>query len=111
MKNNKELSEKKQCDIHVVNYCLDHVKEGAYIAFGFNYNGGKPSEIIVDNVTSTNETKVLVHFMYGHHSLAEYVAKEDVIAIGNPKGIGKIRGWSGNFDILQPNHPLLKDCS
>jgi hypothetical protein len=111
MENTKELNTKKQCDIHVVNYCLDHVKKGTYIAFGFNYNGGKPSEIIVDNVTSTNETKVLVHFMYGHHSLAEYVAKEDIIAIGNPKGKGKIRGWTGNFDILQPNHPLLKDCS
>jgi hypothetical protein len=49
--------------------------------------------------------------MYGHHSLSEYVEKEDIIAIGNQKGTGKIRGWSGNFDILQPNHPLLKDCS
>lgn len=89
-------------------YTPQDLKAGMHIAFGFSYNGGDPSEIIVDNITSVQEETVLVHFLYGHHSLAEYVKKEDVIAIGNPKGEGKIKGWNGKFDILKPDSELLK---
>ncbi len=83
------------------------MKQGDYIAFGFNYNGGDPKEIIVDKITNVYDNDVLVHFLYGHHSLAEFIPKDKIIAIGNENGIGKIKGWGGSFDILKPNHPLL----
>jgi hypothetical protein len=49
---------------------------GDYIAFGFNYNGERPKEIIVDNITKVYENSVLVHFIYGLKSLSEVVRKE-----------------------------------
>jgi hypothetical protein len=81
---------------------LNSLKEGDYIAFGFNYNGGEPKEIIVSNITSVYEDKVLVHFLYGHHSLGEFINKNNILAIGNNQCKGKIKGWSGGFDILKP---------
>jgi hypothetical protein len=88
---------------------LLNLKEGDYIAFGFNYNGGIPKEIIVDNITKVYEDRVLVHFMYGYHSMAEFIDKKDIIAVGdNIFGTGKIKGWGGKFIILLENHPLLK---
>lgn len=84
------------------------VKAGDYIAFGFNYNGGVPNEIIVDEVTLVMGDEALVHFMYGYKSMGEWIKKEDIIAIGNDKASGIIPGYSGRFNILIPNHPLLK---
>jgi hypothetical protein len=92
--------------IHSVRHSLSQLKEGDYIAFPFTYNG-EQVEIIVDNITSVNDKEVLVHFLYGHHSLAEYIKKEDIIAIGDMNANGKIKGWSGKFNILKPNHDLL----
>ena len=87
---------------------LNNLKEGDFIAFGFDYNGGEPNEIIVSNITSLgNRNDVLVHFNYGHHSLGEWVKKENIIAVGNPKATNRIKGWGGYFDILQPEHKLL----
>jgi hypothetical protein len=91
-----------------MNSQLENLKKGDYIAFGFSYRGGKHTTIIVDNISSISKEKVLVHFLYGHHSLAEYIDKKDIIAIGNVNGESKIKGWSGKFDLLLPNHPLLK---
>jgi hypothetical protein len=91
-----------------MNTKLENLKEGDYIAFGFSYNGGKHTDIVVDNITSVSKGRVLVHFLYGHHSLAEYIEKKDIIAIGNKGGESKIKGWGGKFDLLLPNHPLLK---
>ena len=72
---------------------IDDLTTDDYIAFGFNYNGGEPNEIIVDKISSIQKDKVLVHFLYGHKSLAEYVNKNDIIAIGNLKdGKHKIKG-------------------
>ena len=86
---------------------LENLQENDFIAFGFNYNGGEPNEIIVDNITSVNKDEVLVHFLYGHHSLGEWVKKENIIAVGNPNAKNRIKGWGGYFDILQPEHKLL----
>ena len=84
-------------------------KEGQFVGFGFNYNGDKHDEIIVDRITMVMDDKVLVHFMYGYKSLGEWINKDDIIAIGDSKSSGKINGWTGNFNILKPEHPLLKD--
>lgn len=81
---------------------LKSLKEGHYIAFGFNYNGGEPKEIIVTNITKVYEDRVLVHFNYGHHSLGEFIKKNEILAIGNNQFNGKIKGWKGGFDILKP---------
>jgi hypothetical protein len=88
---------------------IENLKSGDYIAFGFNYNGGEPKEIMVSNITSVSDYGILVHFMYGHHSLSEYVKKENIIAIGNPEGKSKIRGWNGNFDVVNRNHKLINE--
>ena len=71
--------------------------------FGFNYNGGYPNEVIAQKPTSIEEDRVLFHFSYGHHSLSEFVKKEEILAVGNnQKGTVRISGWSGKFEIL--NH-------
>ena len=79
---------------------VDDLTKGNYIAFGFNYNGGKPNEIITDNITEVYEKEVLVHFLYGYKSLSEFVKKEEILAIGNLEGKGRIFGWGGKYDIL-----------
>jgi len=80
---------------------ISDLAKGDYIAFGYNYNGGMPNEIIVDNITSIYEESVLVHFVYGLKSLSEIVKKENILAIGNNEtGEGKIKGWQGQYDIL-----------
>jgi hypothetical protein len=79
---------------------VSDLKEGDFIAFGFNYHGGEPTEIQVTNITKVYEDRVLVHFLYGHHSLGEFIKNEDIIAIGNPEGETKIKGWTGKFDLL-----------
>ena len=78
-------------------------RKGMIIAFGFNYNGGKPKEIIVSTITEVydDQDQVLSHFDYGHRSLGEFIKKDDIIAVGdNEKGIEKINGWSGKYVIL-----------
>lgn len=89
---------------------VNNLKEGDYIAFGFNYNGGTPTKIIVSNITSIHKDKVLVHFLYGHHSLAEYIPLNEIIAIGNPEGKSTLEGWRGKYDVLLLDHPLLKSA-
>ena len=85
---------------------LSNLKVGDYIAFQWNY-GIFGKEIIVDNITCVEDEKVLVHFLYGYKSEGEWVEKSDIIAIGDMSANGKIKGWSGNFNILLPNHELL----
>jgi hypothetical protein len=79
---------------------VENLTKGDHMAFGFNYNGGEPNEIIVDNITEIYEKDVLIHFVYGYKSLSESVKKEDILAIGNSKGRGRIKGWTGSYDIL-----------
>ncbi|VVB83419.1 Uncharacterised protein [uncultured archaeon] len=82
---------------------VDDLTEGDYIAFGFNYNGPIPNEIIVSDVMDIKGDDVLVCFLYGYHSLAEVIKKENILAIrNNETGEGKIKGWSGKYDILHP---------
>ena len=86
------------------------LKCGDYIAFGFNYNGGEPDEIIVSNITYIAENGLLCHFLYGHHSLSEIVKIDDVLAIGNNKeGKVKLRGYSGKFTVVKRNELLNKN--
>lgn len=90
---------------------IENLKAGDYIAFGFHYNGGEPNEIMVSNITSVSDYGILVHFMYGHHSLVEYIKKENIIAIGNTEGKSKINGWNGNFDVVNPKHKLINEIT
>lgn len=90
---------------------IENLKVGDYIAFGFDYNGGEPKSIEVSNITSISDYGILVHFIYGHHSLAEYVKKENIIAIGNPEGKSKIHGWNGSFDVVNKKHKLIKEVT
>ena len=103
-------SEKKDIQSHsrntVLSAVLSNLKAGDYIAFQWNY-GFFGKEIIVDNITCVEDEKVLVHFLYGYKSEGEWVKKSDIIAIGDMSANGKIKGWTGNFNILLPNHELL----
>ena len=90
---------------------IENLKAGDFIAFGFDYHGGKATEIMVSNITEVSEHGILCHFLYGHHSLAEYVKKDEIIAIGNENGKRKISGWSGNFDVVNRTHSLIKKVS
>lgn len=88
---------------------VSELQAGDYIAFGFNYNGGEPQEIMVSNITSKHGKQFLTHFLYGHHSLSEYIKSENILAIGNNEsGVSQLNGWGGKYDILQPEHPLIK---
>jgi len=88
---------------------LDNLKEGDYIAFqwmhGLNFDGD--GDIIVTNITKVYEDEVLVHFLYGCKSESDFIKKSDILAIGNMKGNHEIKGWTGKFDILKPNHSLI----
>ena len=86
---------------------LNDLQEGDYIAFGFNYNGGKHDEIIVSNISFMNDDSVLCHFLYGYKSLAEWIKKEDILAIGDMKGSEGIKGWSGKYNLLRGCSKLL----
>jgi hypothetical protein len=55
---------------------IDELTKGDYIAFGFNYHGGEPNEIIVSKITQVYKHDVLTHFLYGHHSLSESIKKK-----------------------------------
>ena len=80
---------------------LDNLEKRDYIAFEFNYNGGEPDEIIVDNISSIAKDYVIVHFLYGYKALSEITQKEDILAIGETRVATKsIKGWSGDFHIL-----------
>ena len=85
---------------------LSNLKVGDYIAFQWNY-GIFGKEIIVANISCVDDEKALVHFLYGYKSDGEWVKKSDIIAIGDMSANGKIKGWTGNFNILLPNHELL----
>jgi len=78
---------------------VENLTEGDYIAFGINSNGGEPNEIIVDCVSKVLEDRALIYFM--GVTLRYEVKKENILAIGNNKsGEGKLKGWSGKYDIL-----------
>lgn len=85
---------------------LSKLKPGDYVAFEWAH-GIFGKTIIVDKITSVKNDEVLVHFMYGHSSEAEYIKKKDIIAIGDMSATEKIKGYGGKFNILQPDHELL----
>jgi len=72
---------------------VDNLTEGDYIAFEHN------KEIIVDCVSKILKDKVLIYFM--GITIQYEIKKENILAIGNNEtGEGKIKGWSGKYDIL-----------
>ena len=78
---------------------VSDLAKGDYIAFGSNFNGGEPNEIIVDCVSKILEKKVLIYFM--GVTVRYEVKKDKILAIGNLEtGEGTIKGWSGKYDIL-----------
>ena len=81
---------------------LEKLQKGIYIAFGFNYNGGEPNEVIINNITEVYKDSVLVHFIYnGYKSLSEIIKKKDILAIRDEKhGTEEIKGWTGKYIIL-----------
>lgn len=80
-----------------------------YVAFEFNYNG-TGTEIIVSKITSVwHNREVLCHFLHGHHSLAEYISFEDILAVGNHEGLFGIKGWSGKFDLFKVRPKLVEN--
>lgn len=89
---------------------FETLSKGDYIAFRWTYNGER-DEIIVDQITEVCSGLPLCHFLYGHHSMSQFVEKDDLLAIGNMDGDSKIRGWGGKYDIIQPNHPLIVENS
>lgn len=78
---------------------IKDLKIGDYIAFEWSY-GVSGKEIIVDSITMVKPDEVLVHFLYGYKSESQWVKKKDIIAVGDPKGKCKIKGWSGKFNIV-----------
>jgi len=86
---------------------LENIQVGDYVAIPFSYNGGEPEEIIVDKISLIQGELIVVHFLYGYKSLAETVRKSEIIAIGDKSAKGKIKGWSGNYNILKPKSKLL----
>lgn len=86
---------------------LSELKVGDYIAFKWNHGFYEDGDIIIDAITSITEDQVLVHFLYGLKGEAKWVNKEDILAIGNMDGEHGISGWTGKYDILKPNHPLI----
>jgi len=78
---------------------LSNLKHGDYIAFEWEF-GIFGKEVIVSSITSVTDEQVLVHFMCGLRSEAEWVKKQDIIAVGDMSAKGKLKGWSGNFNIL-----------
>lgn len=82
--------------------------EEHYIAFEWKYGVSAPDgEIVVAQITAVYPERILVHFLYGYKSEAEFVEKPKILAIGNQSGTHRLKGWGGNFDILQPEHPLI----
>ncbi|VVB84036.1 Uncharacterised protein [uncultured archaeon] len=80
---------------------LDELKRGDYIAFGFNYNGGKPNEIIVSCIEKVWGEEFSVSFGYNGRHLSEFVKKEKVLAIqDNEAGEEKIYGCIGKYCII-----------
>ena len=106
MKNSKTKNIQSHSRNTGLSAVLSNIKEGDYIAFQWNY-GIFGKEIIVDNITCVDGDQVLVHFLYGYKSEAEWVKKSDIIAVGDMSAKGEIKGWSGKFNILLPEHELL----
>lgn len=70
--------------------------ENSYM-FYFKYG----PETIVAQPTSIHGDEILFHFLRGHKSEAEFVKKEEIVAVGDVKnGTVGILGWSGRYRIL-----------
>lgn len=86
---------------------VDELKEGDVIAFEWNTHDFRGNVVIVDGISISRDGSFLCHFLDGYKSEAEWVKQEDVLAIGNMNGKHRIKGWTGRFDIIKPDHPLM----
>lgn len=87
---------------------ISDIDMDTHFAFQWTWNG-EEDEIIVAKPTMIYDDCVLVHFLHGHHSIGEHVRYEDILAIGDAEnGTHGIKGWSGRYRLIQPEHKLLK---
>lgn len=88
---------------------LETLTKDDYIAFLFDYHGGKNTHVEVAKISFIRDNSFIVHFNYGHHSLAEDIKFDDVIAIGdNDEGTVKFKGWRGKFTLLKDPETLAE---
>lgn len=81
---------------------VNELTTGDYIAF--EWTGYEGKEIIVTNISFVHDDEFIVHFLYGLKSESAVVKKSDVLAIGDNNATGKIKGWSGNYNILNKDY-------
>lgn len=87
---------------------VEDLEKGDIIAFSFQYNSDHEEEIEVSRIASRVNGGFLVHFLYGYEGKSEVVKPEDVIAVGDLyNGDKKIKGWTGNFILINKNHRLV----
>lgn len=68
--------------------------------FYFQFGAVGPT-VIVAKPTLIKEKEILFGFMNGHKSESKFLAKEDIIAVGDyEKGTVKVLGWGGKYRIL-----------
>ena len=83
------------------------VKIGDYIAFSYTKAGGG-KDLVIEAIDAINpKYGYLSRFMYGYKSEAEYVKPDEVLAIGNMDAESGLKGSSGRFDLIKPDHPLI----
>ena len=92
---------------------VEDLVEGDYIAFhwkyGNSYSDDYKGELIVGHTSFIRDGSVTVHFMDGYRSEAETVPLDQIIAIGNMEtGKTGFKGWTGKFDLVLPEHPIVK---
>jgi aspartate carbamoyltransferase regulatory subunit len=81
------------------------LKVGTYIAFIWPFG----DDIVISDILNIRNDEMLVCFMYGLRSESEWVKRKDIVAIGDSSATGKIKGWRGNFNIIQPNHKIFNE--
>lgn len=85
----------------------DELEPGTFIAFGYHPCDGTPVEIMVADITAKVDRGYVVHFMDGLRSDSRHVPFRSVLAIGDPNGNTKLKGWGGRFKLMQLNSKLL----
>lgn len=80
---------------------VNELKKDDYIVFEYE------NDLMYSDITEIKKDNVLCHFHLGFKTGSKWIKKNEIIAIKNNKGKGKIKHWFGNFDILIPNHKLL----
>ena len=90
---------------------VNELQKGDIIAFKYDSNRFiEASEITsVHYNENYKENMYLCHWAMGWKSCAEYIRASEVIAVGNPEGESKLFGWNGMWDLILPEHDLIKE--